>query len=152
MIIISMKVDIIIYPILNQLKKIILFIFFLIQLSTIGQVTLLSPTGDGGFETGTTAAANGWTATVGTATQNQWIVGSAYAYGGSRGAYITNATSTAPNSYTNSAARVSHLYRNFTLPTNTATATLSFYWKGTGESCCDYYFCASFYKISMCIS
>jgi hypothetical protein len=120
------------------MKKIILFIFFLIQLSAIGQVTLLSPTGDGGFETGTTASANGWTATVGTSTQNQWIVGSAYAWGGVRGAYITNATSTAPNAYTNSAARVSHLYRNFTLPTNTATATLSFYWKGTGESCCDY--------------
>jgi hypothetical protein len=120
------------------MKNLLIFLFTIISFLNFGQVTLLSPTGDGGFETGATAAANGWTATVGTATQNQWIVGSAYAYGGSRGAYITNATSTAPNSYTNSAARVSHLYRNFTLPTNTATATLSFYWKGTGESCCDY--------------
>jgi len=120
------------------MKKLIFILSLLVNLLSYSQTTLLSPTGDGGFETGTTATANGWTATVGTATQNQWIVGSAYAYGGSRGAYITNATSTAPNSYTNSAARVSHLYRNFTLPTNTATATLSFYWKGTGESCCDY--------------
>jgi hypothetical protein len=120
------------------MKRLLLIWFMFISLVSLTQVTLLSPTGDGGFETGTTAAANGWTATTGTATQNQWIVGSAYAYGGSRGAYITNATSTAPNSYTNSAARVSHLYRNFTLPTNAATATLSFYWKGTGESCCDY--------------
>lgn len=120
------------------MKKVIFILSLLVSLFSFTQVTLLSPTGDGGFETGATAAANGWTSTVGTATQNQWIVGSSYAYGGSRGAYITNATSTAPNSYTNSAARVSHLYRNFTLPTNTATATLSFYWKGTGESCCDY--------------
>ena len=120
------------------MKNLLLIFFTIMSFVSFTQVTLLSPTGDGGFETGTTAAANGWTATFGTATQNQWIVGSAYAYGGSRGAYITNATSTAPNSYTNSAARVSHLYRNFTLPTNTATATLSFYWKGTGESCCDY--------------
>ena len=120
------------------MKRLLLIWFMFISLVSLTQVTLLSPTGDGGFETGTTAAANGWTATTGTATQNQWIVGSAYAYGGSRGAYITNATSTAPNSYTTTAARVSHLYRNFTLPTNTATATLSFYWKGTGESCCDY--------------
>jgi len=120
------------------MKRLLLIWFMLISFVSFTQVTLLSPTGDGGFETGTTAAANGWTATTGTATQNQWIVGSAYAWGGARGAYITNNTGTAVNSYTTTAARVSHLYRNFTLPTNTATATLSFYWKGTGESCCDY--------------
>ena len=116
------------------MKKLLFFLTFLFSLLGHTQTTLLNPTGDGGFETGTTAALNGWTATVGTATQNQWIVGSAYAYGGSRGAYITNATSTAPNAYTMTTTRVTHLYRNFTIPTNAATATLSFYWKGTGET------------------
>jgi hypothetical protein len=116
------------------MKKLIFILSLFVNLFLFSQVTLLSPTGDGGFETGATALANGWTATIGTSTQNQWIVGSAYAYGGSRGAYITNATSTAPNAYTMTTTRVTHLYRNFTIPTNAATATLSFYWKGTGET------------------
>ena len=119
------------------MKNLLLIFFTIMSFLTFGQVTLLSPTGDGGFETGTTAAANGWTGTNdGNATRNQWIVGSTYSWGGSRGAYITNATGSTPppNAYTMNATRVTHLYRNFTIPTNAATATLSFYWKGTGET------------------
>jgi hypothetical protein len=119
------------------MKNLLLIFFTIMSFLTFGQVTLLSPTGDGGFETGTTAAANGWTGTNGgNATRNQWIVGSTYSWGGSRGAYITNATGSTPppNAYTKNATRVTHLYRNFTIPTNAATATLSFYWKGIGET------------------
>jgi hypothetical protein len=53
------------------MKNLLLIWVMLISFVSFTQTTLLSPTGDGGFETGTTAAANGWTATVGTATQNQ---------------------------------------------------------------------------------
>ena len=37
------------------------------------QTTIINPATVGGFETGTTFAANGWTNTSGTATRNQWV-------------------------------------------------------------------------------
>jgi hypothetical protein len=42
-----------------------------------GQTTIISPSGAGGFELGSTFGDNGWTVVNGTATstQNQWILG-----------------------------------------------------------------------------
>jgi hypothetical protein len=57
------------------------------------QTNLLSPTGDGGFETGTTFAANGWT--VVNAAGNLWDIGTvATQYAGSRGTYVANPAGT----------------------------------------------------------
>jgi cytoskeletal protein CcmA (bactofilin family) len=115
------------------MKNIFVFIFILI-ISFIGksQTTLLSPTGDGGFETGTSFALNNWTV-VNAATNNFWVCGTgATAYAGSRGAYIASTGTT--YAYVTTASKTSHMYRDLIIPSGATNINLSFYWKGKGES------------------
>ena len=88
----------------------------------LAQTTVLSATGDGGFETGATFAANNWTV-VNTAQTNQWWCGTAVAgQNGVRCAYV--GTSAANNNYTATAASVVHLYRDVTFPAGLDQITL----------------------------
>ena len=113
-------------------------IYFLLLTVLLGvsivnaQTTLISPTGDGGFETGTTFAANGWT--VVNAATNTWQVGAASTpFAGSRGAYVSNNAGTSW-SYTNNLIQTSHFYRDIIVPSGEGIINLSFQWKGNGES------------------
>lgn len=92
------------------------------------QTTLIDPNGAGGFESGTTFPANGWTVVNGNT--NTWAVGNLATYSGVKGAYIlyNNAYS-----YRLTRARTVHFYRNVSVPANEKDITLSFYWKGSGE-------------------
>ena len=78
--------------------KIGLFCLLLVANLTQAQTLLIDPTGNGGFESGISFAANGWTATTGTSTQNQWVcnTGATAGFSGARSAYITNNTSGTP--------------------------------------------------------
>jgi hypothetical protein len=95
------------------------------------QTTLISPTGDGGFETGTTFAANGWT--VVNAGTNNWQVGATTKNGGARSAYISNDGGMS-NAYTLTTARTSHFYRDVAFPAGETNIQLSFAWKCVGSS------------------
>ncbi len=96
-----------------------------------GPTTLIIPTGDGGFETGATFAANNWT--VVNHTTNTWQVGTAAtASAGTRGAYVSNNGGTTW-AYTNSGSQTSHFYRDVTVPATESNINLSFQWKGNGE-------------------
>jgi len=112
---------------------------FLFQAITFNaQTTIISPTGDGGFETGATFALNGWTATTGTATQNQWVcsTGATTGFSGSNCAYVTNNTAGTPPPHTYTISpngRVSHIYRNITIPSGETVIILNFNWIGVGE-------------------
>jgi hypothetical protein len=116
---------------------------FLILLSLVcvfnasGQTTLISPTGDGGFESGATFAANNWTATTGAATRNQWTcnTGATAGFSGLQCAYITNDTGSAPppHTYSGGNTRVSHLWRTVSVPAGETQITLNFSWIGIGE-------------------
>jgi len=79
------------------------------------------------FENGT----NGWTFVNGSQT-NQWIRGTATSKTGSYSAYISNNNSA--NSYTITSTSVVHLYKDITFPTSSSDFTLTFYFKGGGES------------------
>jgi len=106
-------------------------IFVLFSDKGFSQTTLISPTGDGGFETGSTFAANGWT-TVNAAT-NTWQLGTAPAwFSGSRGAFLSNDAGTSW-AYTNSAAQRSHFYRDIAFPAGETSITLTFDWRGNGN-------------------
>lgn len=51
-------------------------LLLVLSITVQGQTTLISPTGDGGFENGATFAANGWTVENYTGTNtNAWYVG-----------------------------------------------------------------------------
>ena len=106
---------------------------------------LISPTGDGGFENGATFAANGWTEVNGVAgTNNNFFIGNvAVPSAGSNSAYISdNITGTTYNYNTSSASTV-HFYRDVTFPAGATSFTLTFKWKGQGESSYDYLTCYS---------
>ena len=124
-------------------KKYSFLVLFLTLYTTIGisQTVIISPSGDGGFETGATFAANGWSATTGTATQNQWVcnTGATTGFSGNRAAYVTNNTAGTPppHSYTNNATRVSHFYRNVTVPAGESHILLDFSWIGIAETTWD---------------
>jgi len=79
------------------------------------------------FESGT----NDWTLVNGSQT-NKWVIGTATSNTGSYSAYISNNNSA--NSYTITSASTVHLYRNITFPTSSSDFTLTFYFKGNGES------------------
>jgi len=120
--------------------KIGLICLLLLVNLTHAQTVLIDPSGDGGFENGTSFAANGWTATIGTSTQNQWVcnTGATTGFSGVRSAYITNNTSgTPPHNYTLTATRRTHLFRDITIPLNESDITLSFSWIGIGQGTSD---------------
>ncbi|MES2700985.1 MAG: PKD-like domain-containing protein, partial [Bacteroidota bacterium] len=116
------------------MKKIyLLLVLCCLSVVGMGQVTLISPTGDGGFETSTTFAGNGWTVVNPTTVINQWICGATgVPFAGSRVAYISNNGST--YNYTKTATRTAHFYRDVAIPTGASAITLSFQWKSQGES------------------
>src|SRR4051812_38280971 len=104
-----------------------------VSLTGFSQV-VISPAGDGGFETGTTFAANGWTPINPASAANQWTVdNTAGVFAGARCVYVTNTGGGAYN-YTIGAAKVCHFYRDVTIPAGSTGITLSFQWKGSGEA------------------
>ncbi|MCX7548714.1 T9SS sorting signal type C domain-containing protein [Xanthomarina sp. F1114] len=126
---------------INKFLKIstLIPIICLISINGFSQTTHISPTGDGGFENGTTFASNGWAATTGATNLNRWVCSTgASGFSGARAAYVSNNNATPPiNAYTNSASRYSHIYRTITVPANETYITLNFDWKCRGESSYD---------------
>src|SRR5688572_4632724 len=118
-----------------------IFAFYYIFLLTdvaVSQTTLIAPAGNGGFETGTTFAANGWTV-VNTppAQTNQWYCGNgATGFTGARCAYI--GTGANNNNYNIGAASVVHFYRDIAFPAGQPNISLTFNWKGYGEGAYDF--------------
>ncbi len=116
------------------------FIFFcLTKLTLQAQTTIISPTGNGGFELGNTFAANGWSATTSTTTTlNQWVcsTGALAGYSGTNAAYITNNTVGTPplHAYTLNSAQTSHIYRNIIFPAGETIINLSFSWLSNGDT------------------
>ncbi|HRN92409.1 MAG TPA: GEVED domain-containing protein, partial [Ferruginibacter sp.] len=117
------------YGFINQVF--ILLLGFL-PLFSQGQTTLISPSGDGGFENGATLASNGWMA-VNAATDG-WVTSSLNPPGtsaGTRSAFVS-----ADNGSTWSYSQVStltHIYKDFTLPAGEPVADIAFKWKAGGE-------------------
>ncbi|WP_262482199.1 hypothetical protein, partial [Candidatus Symbiothrix dinenymphae] len=83
------------------------------------------------FENGNGTTLADWTIVNGSQT-NKWYIGTAISNGGSKSAYISDNSSS--NTYTIDNSSVVHLYRDITFPTSTSAVTLTFYWKGVGES------------------
>lgn len=113
------------------MKRLLLLLTFMVTIGlTYGQTILISPTGDGGFETGATPAANNWTA-VNSSTDG-WYVGAVpVVSAGVNCAYIS---STAGAAWTYSQISViQHVYYDVTIPAGESKIKLTFKWKATGE-------------------
>ena len=81
-------------------------------------------------------ATHGFALSNGTQT-NKWVVGTATSASPTRSLYISNDNG-ATNNFTNGTASVVHAYRDVQMPQSVGEVSLSFDWKGLGESCCDY--------------
>ncbi len=103
--------------------------------SISAQTTLINPTGNGGFENGASFLANGWTVVNdANAASNNWYVGNVPgAFAGTNAGYISNSSGTTW-AYDPAIAATTHFYRDVTVPANESVITLSFQWKGNGES------------------
>ncbi|MHB9140963.1 MAG: beta strand repeat-containing protein [Paludibacter sp.] len=117
------------YYLLPKMAFVSLILLLWIPNLANGQSILVSPSGDGGFETGTSFGANGWISV--NDGSNYWVVGTATKYSGINAAYISNDGSN--NTYTNSTNNTSHFYRDITVPAGESNINLSFYLQGTGE-------------------
>ncbi|WP_300492269.1 GEVED domain-containing protein [Flavobacterium sp.] len=92
---------------------------------------LINPNAEGGFENGSTFAANGWTAV--NASLNTWNVGTVPGwFTGTGGAYVSNDSGTTW-AYGNGTANRSHFYRDVTFPTGVSVVNLKFDWRGNGN-------------------
>jgi hypothetical protein len=117
--------------------SIFLCTFSLILGHVSAQTTLISPTGDGGFENGATFADNGWTVVNGAT--NQWFTGPiGVPSAGTNCAYISNDAAGATHNYTITTSSTVYFYRDITFPAGETNITLSFRWKTGGESSYDY--------------
>jgi len=117
----------------------VLFVFaFFANFSVQGQTTLISPSGDGGFETGTTLAANGWTVSNYSGSVNQWSIGSAVTTApfSNRSAYISSDLGLT-NTYSTSSSNHVYLYRDVVIPVGSQYLPLSFNYLSNGESSWD---------------
>ena len=109
----------------------IVFAFFA-NFSAQGQTVLLSPTGDGGFESGATFAANNWN--VVNSSADSWFLGSVpVVSNGSRCAYITSTPTAAATWSYSQLSVIQHMYYDVTIPVGQPIVTMTFKWKAGGE-------------------
>ncbi len=103
--------------------------------SGFGQTVLINPAAEGGFESGSSMATNGWTVVNHASTaNNNWYVGATpVSFAGTNAAYISNDAGVTW-AYSNSVASASHFYRDVTVPSGESKINLQFQWKGNGES------------------
>lgn len=120
---------------INRLQCLLILMFIMISMTLFGQTVLISPTGDGGFESGATFEANGWT--VSNSANNPWVVGTGVANASftNRSAYISNDAGVS-NNYSH-ATCVNYLYKDITIPAGETKVRLSFNWVSNGESTWD---------------
>lgn len=123
------------------MKKIILFLALSSSFLSFGQVTLIDPAGDGGFETGATFDSNGWFTAQQSGANKKWYCGTGQTgFTGARAAFIGNSETTVGN---NNSARTVHLYRPITIPAGATNIVLNFKYKQevsdfTGSTYYDY--------------
>ncbi|MFM8371718.1 MAG: hypothetical protein ACKOCO_04990, partial [Bacteroidota bacterium] len=105
----------------------------------VAQTTIISPTGDGGFESGTTLAANGWLTPTNTAPANKFFAGTVgVPSAGTNCAYVSDSPAGATYNYNASSASTFLFYRDVTFPAGETDINLSFKWKCQGEGNYDY--------------
>ena len=111
-------------------------LFLLLGFSNYGQTTLISPTGDGGFNNGATFASNGWQ--VSNSANNPWVVGAAVSASPIVGnsAYISN-DGGVTNAYTAANNATNYFWRDVTVPSGETIITLSLNYRLQGEASWD---------------
>lgn len=100
------------------------------------QTTLINPATDGGFNSGTTFSANGWTVANQGNGAVKWVVGTAVSSGAITGnsAYVSLDNGETNSSAGISGARTVYFYKDITIPAGQTNIALTFNWKAVGTS------------------
>lgn len=104
------------------------------------QTLIVNPLAEGGFELGSSFAANGWTVVNNTSAGNNWYLtsnnlnsgGFTFAPTGTRSAYISN-TNNGNWIYSINQYSTTHIYRTVTFPAGQEQIKLKFRWNAYGE-------------------
>ncbi|MGL2967586.1 T9SS type A sorting domain-containing protein [Flavobacterium sp. XGLA_31] len=115
-------------------KVVLLFLFAVTGMKA--QTILINPATDGGFNSGSTFSANGWTVANQGAGKTKWAVGTAVSSGAITG---TSAYVSLDEGETNSAAgitggRTVYFYRDVAIPAGQTNIALTFNWKSVGTT------------------
>ncbi|WP_179319672.1 Ig-like domain-containing protein [Winogradskyella helgolandensis] len=112
-----------------------LVFLLLISSFSFAQTTVINPNAEGGFESGTTFADNGWIATT-SGNNTRWVCepDAEAGFTGDRSAYVSRDNGV-PYNHTYRINRTSrtHLYRNVTIPAGATNILLDFRWISEGE-------------------
>ncbi|HRI59221.1 MAG TPA: hypothetical protein PK228_05850, partial [Saprospiraceae bacterium] len=119
--------------------SVFIIIFGLFTGQTSAQTSLIDPAGAGGFQLGSTFAANGWTVVNGTGVVNQWFVGTVPTLFGTNSAYVSNDPAGATHNYDGLSGSMVHFYRDVTLPAGQTNIAYSYQWYCQGESTFDFW-------------
>ena len=104
----------------------------LFSIASTAQTVLISPTGDGGFESGPTLASNNWL--FANSSTDKWTTGTApVVFAGTSCAYISSAVGEGGAWAYSQLSVIQHLYRDFTVPAGENVGVLNFKWKARGE-------------------
>ena len=116
----------------------IVVVAFFASITTQAQTTIISPTGDGGFENGATFTSNGWTVANYASSVNQWSIGTAVTATpfSNRSAYISINSGTT-NTYDTASSNHVYLYRDVVIPAGSLYVPLSFNYISNGEASYD---------------
>ncbi|MCW3102009.1 MAG: hypothetical protein JWO09_449 [Bacteroidetes bacterium] len=115
------------------MKKSLLFLSLITSaFASDAQTTLIGAANNGNFENATPGT--NWTI-VNPGTNSLWFCGTTSKCAGTNGAYI--GTAVGNNNYNTGTNRIAHIYRDVTFPAGETQITLTFDWKGQGESTYD---------------
>ena len=116
------------------MKKIFAILILVLSLHQVqAQSFLLDPNAAGGFQLGTTFAANGWVEVNGTQV-NKWTISTnPNGFNGNVAHISPNAGTTNSWDYAFTNTSVVHIYRDVTIPAGQTQVDLSFKWKAQGE-------------------
>lgn len=125
----------------NMRKVFIYFLFISVTINHVFATVLINPATQGGFEAGTSFAANGWTEVNGAQTNKWWSKtpgNPATPFAGTNCAYVSDHATGNTYNYNIGNTSVVHFYRDITIPAGEPYLSFSFYYKGQGESSYDY--------------
>ncbi|QBZ98932.1 T9SS type A sorting domain-containing protein [Flavobacterium sangjuense] len=123
------------YKLLNGFALLILMTVFSIS-GMQAQTTLINPAAEGGFNSGSTFAANGWTVANEGIGAVKWVVGTAVNSGAITGnsAYVSLDNGETNSSAGISGARTVYFYRDIVIPAGQTNIALTFNWKAMGTA------------------
>src|SRR6185436_17841086 len=121
----------------SRIIAFLLLVTGLLTTNLFAQTTLINPAAEGGFENGSTFAANGWTL-ANSAGSNLWVIGTSTTSGmtapfSGNKAYTSNNAGTS-NAYNNASISVNYFWRDITVPAGEPYLQYSFTWVCNGES------------------